>query len=61
MMPGPARSSGLRGGDVIVQADGEPVRSISQLRRIVAEHGSERSVDLVIVREKQQRNLTLKW
>ena len=57
----PARSSGLRGGDVIVAADGQDVTSIAQLRRVVATHNADRAVDLEIVREKRTRSLTLRW
>ena len=57
----PSRSSGLRGGDVILRADGEDLSSVAQLRRIVAAHASDRVVDLEIVRQKRARTLTLRW
>jgi hypothetical protein len=57
----PARGSGLRGGDVIQRADGQDVTRIAQLRRIVAAHDSDRSVELQIVRQKKARTLTLRW
>jgi len=57
----PARASGLRGGDVLVRADGQALTSVSQLRRIVAAHRSDRSVDLEVVRQKRTRPLTLHW
>jgi C-terminal processing protease CtpA/Prc len=57
----PARSSGLRGGDVIVTADGQDLASVAQLRRIVARHNGDRAVDLEIVRQKRTRQLTLRW
>jgi hypothetical protein len=57
----PARSSGLRGGDVIRRADGRDVSRIAQLRRIVAEHNADREVELEIVRQKRARTIMLRW
>jgi membrane-associated protease RseP (regulator of RpoE activity) len=57
----PAESSGLRGGDVICRADGRDITDVAQLRRIVAEHGGDRNVELEIVRQKRTRSLTLRW
>ena len=57
----PARESGLRGGDVIVRADGQELTTVGQLRRIVAAHNADRTVDLEIVRQKRTRSLTLRW
>jgi S1-C subfamily serine protease len=57
----PSRSSGLRGGDVILRADGDNLTSVAQLRRIVAAHAADRVVDLEIVRQKRARTLTLRW
>ncbi|HKW49019.1 MAG TPA: PDZ domain-containing protein [Gemmatimonadaceae bacterium] len=57
----PARSSGLRGGDVIRRADGRDITEVAQLRRIVAAHGGDRNVELEIVRKNRTRTLTLRW
>jgi serine protease Do len=57
----PARSSGLRGGDVIVRADGQDLTSVAQLRRIVVAHRGDRALELEIVRQKKTRPLTLRW
>jgi membrane-associated protease RseP (regulator of RpoE activity) len=57
----PARESGLRGGDVIVRADGQELATIAQLRRTVLAHNSDRSVELEIVRQHRTRRLTLHW
>jgi membrane-associated protease RseP (regulator of RpoE activity) len=57
----PARSSGLKGGDVILRADGQEVTAVAQLRRIVAAHNGDRVVELEIVRQKRTRTLTLRW
>jgi serine protease Do len=57
----PARASGLRGGDVIVRADGQDLTSVAQLRRIVVMHRTDRVLELEIVRQKRARPLTLRW
>jgi membrane-associated protease RseP (regulator of RpoE activity) len=57
----PARASGLRGGDVVLRADGQDLTSVAQFRRIVAAHRADRTVDLEIVRQKRPRTLTLRW
>ena len=57
----PARSSGLRGGDVIIAADGQDITSVAQLRRVVAAHNTDRAVELEIMRQKRTRSLTLRW
>lgn len=57
----PARSSGLHGGDVIVGAEGQDITSVTQLRRIVAGHTSDRAVELEIVRQKKTRSIMLRW
>ena len=59
----PANQSGLKDGDVIVKADGEPIRTIAALRervRAAAENG-ERTVDLEIVRDRRPQKVTLRW
>jgi len=57
----PARSSGLRGGDVILGADHQEITHIAQLRRIIDAHNSDRSIELEIMRQKKTRFLTLRW
>ena len=56
-----AQNSGLVEGDVIVRANGEAVTSIAVLQRAIQEAREKRSVSLQIVREKQPRNITLRW
>lgn len=57
----PAESSGLKGGDVIVGADGQDITRLAQLRRIISAHNDDRSVELEIVRQKRTRSITLRW
>ena len=57
----PARASGLRGGDVIVRAEGQDITRIAQLRRIIDAHTDDRAIELEIVRQKRTRSLMLHW
>jgi serine protease Do len=59
----PAAESGLRDGDVIMKVDGSPVRSVPEVRALIARAGDngERSVTVEYVREKRARTTTLRW
>jgi voltage-gated potassium channel Kch len=57
----PAQASGLRGGDVIVGADGRDITRLAQLRAIIVSHNDDRAVDLEVVRQKRTRTITLRW
>jgi C-terminal processing protease CtpA/Prc len=59
----PASESGLVDGDVIVRAAGEDVRTVLELRSIVADavDRGDHSVELEIVRERKPRKVTLRW
>jgi serine protease Do len=59
----PAAESGLRDGDVIVKVDGQPVRSVRDVRELVGRAGEngERSVKVEYVRERRTRTTTLRW
>ena len=59
-LPGPGRDAGLQGGDVIVSADSVDVIAIPQLRSIVA-RSRDRSVTLVIVRDRKTETVQLRW
>lgn len=54
----PAAEAGLREGDVIVSFDGESVRSVAELVRLVRETPTGRSVRLEVVRDGQRRGLS---
>ena len=56
----PAAGSGLRKGDVIVQADDAQVQTVSALRRVLNDSDS-RSVKLQVVRRGKLQTLTLSW
>lgn len=57
----PARSSGLKGGDVILGVDHQEITRIAELRRIINAHSADRSVELEIMRHKRTQFLTLRW
>jgi serine protease Do len=50
----PAEKAGIRTGDVIVEFDGERVRSVRQLTRLVQETPAGRTVPAVLQREGQR-------
>ena len=55
----PADQAGLRPGDVLIAADGRRVRSVGELRRIIALPQAG-AVELRVVRHGRTRNLTLR-
>ncbi|MBX6332614.1 MAG: PDZ domain-containing protein [Gemmatimonadaceae bacterium] len=61
VVPGtPAAASGLRGGDVIVRADGHAITTPSAFARALEQAG-DRSVKLEVVRKKKTLPLVLRW
>lgn len=57
----PAARAGLKSGDVIVEFDGERVRGVRQLQRLVSETPAGRPVKVVVTREgkRVEANATL--
>lgn len=53
----PAAQAGMRAGDLVVEFDGERVRSARQFTRLVQETPPGRSVQIVVVREGQKTAL----
>jgi serine protease Do len=56
---GPASAAGLRGGDMIVEFDGKPVKSLSQLAEIVAGAPVGKTVKLKFVRNGQAQTASI--
>lgn len=56
----PANRAGLRDGDVIVRAAGQRVGTVRELRAALERHDRSDGVKLVILRERKQRELTLR-
>ena len=54
---GPAAKAGLREGDVIVEVDGDRVRSARQFSRVIQETADGRAVTLGIVRDGQRQTV----
>jgi S1-C subfamily serine protease len=57
----PARISGLRGGDVIVKADGIQVETPIDLVRAIRSARPDRTISLQIIRKQKPQTLTLRW
>jgi S1-C subfamily serine protease len=55
----PAASAGLVVGDVVVEFDGERVRSVRQFARLVQESASGRQVRTTVVRDGKRQDLTV--
>ena len=55
----PASKAGLKSGDVVVEFDGERVRSARQFTRLVSETPEGRSVAAAVLRDGQRVTLTL--
>jgi S1-C subfamily serine protease len=61
VLPGTlGREAGLQGGDVLVSADSVDLRSIGTLQRVM-NRSADRTVRLVIVRDRKQETVTLRW
>jgi serine protease Do len=56
----PASRAGLRGGDVIVKADGRTITTPRELADRL-QRADERRVKLVIVRKKKEQDVVLSW
>lgn len=55
----PAEKAGLRKGDVVVEFDGERVRSVRQFTRLVSETPAGRTVSAVVLRDGQRTNVSV--
>ena len=53
----PAARSGLRAGDIIVQAAGQDVASVRDFRRVLERHSGDATVDVQVVRDKHKRTI----
>jgi serine protease Do len=53
----PAAKAGLREGDIVVEVDGERIRSARQFSRLIQESPGGRSVRLGVVRDGKRQNL----
>ncbi len=53
----PAEAGGLRGGDVILALDGEPVKDVQDFRLRIAEHEPGARLELRLLRKGEERSL----
>jgi C-terminal processing protease CtpA/Prc len=56
----PGREAGLQGGDILVLADSQELRSIGTLQRVL-NRSQDRTVTLVVVRERKKETIQLRW
>ncbi len=56
---GPALQAGIKTGDVILEFDGEAIEDTRELVRIVADTQVGRTVDLIVLRNGQEQNLSV--
>lgn len=56
----PAQKAGFRAGDIVVEFDGERVRSTRQFTRLVQETPADREVQAVVVRDGQRTTLSVR-
>ncbi len=55
----PAEKGGIKQGDLIISFDGKPVTDVADLRNRVAMTPPKTKVDLILVRDEQQKELTV--
>ncbi len=55
----PAEKAGIQVGDVIVEFDGKPISSPSQLSRLAAATPPDKTIDIVVVRDQKRRVLKI--
>jgi serine protease Do len=60
MRGGPAESSGLRAGDVIVELGGTKIREVPDLQRRVANVSPGQTIALVVIRDSKPNKITVK-
>ncbi len=60
MKDSPAEGAGLKAGDVIVEFNGEPIKSVTELQKRVAGVEPGRATPLVVIRDKVSTPLSVK-
>ena len=60
VLPGPGREAGLKGGDIMVSADSQDLRTILALQRVI-NRATDRTVTIVIIRDRKKETVQLKW
>ena len=57
---GPAVASGIESSDIILNFDGKPIDKMSELPRVVAESGIDKTVNIILWRKGTQKTVKLK-
>jgi len=57
MPKSPAEAAGVRVGDLILSMDGKPIKDARQLQRVIAEADIGKTLEVIILREKEKRRL----
>jgi serine protease Do len=57
----PAFKAGLRAGDVIISALGQPVSELNDLQDLIMSRFGDRSISLQIVRDRKPSKITITW
>ena len=61
VLPGtPGREAGLKGGDILIMADSQELRSIPALQRVIR-NAADRTVMLVVMRDRKKVNVEYRW
>ncbi|MGH2840390.1 MAG: S1C family serine protease [Solirubrobacteraceae bacterium] len=55
----PAAAAGLQPEDILVEASGTPLRGVADLQRLMTEEAIARAVELVVVRDGEERRLKI--
>src|SRR5262245_37339971 len=60
MKDSPAEAAGIKGGDIIVEFDGTPIKDVTDLQRRVASVEPGRTTPLAVIRDKASTRLSVK-
>jgi serine protease Do len=56
----PAEKGGMEPGDVIIEFDGTPISTTTQLQTVVAKTQTDKKVKVTIIRDKKKKSLSIK-
>jgi serine protease Do len=59
MPKSPAEAAGIKVGDALLSVDGKPIKDPRELQRLIADVDIGKSVELIILREKERRTVTV--
>jgi S1-C subfamily serine protease len=59
MPKSPAEAAGIKVGDALLSVDGKPIKDPRELQRMIADVDIGKSIQLIILREKERRTVTV--